>query len=392
MFDPARLRNRFVELCEIASPSGEERAVADHVRAELQRIGVECFEDGSAEAAGAGAGNIVARLPGRGPGGAGNSADESGSWLMFCAHLDTVPHPGAIEVLRDGDVFRSVGDTILGADNKAAVAVLLELIEGWAEAGNGGGDLLTEAGPPLGIELLFTVAEEVGLCGAQAFDPVQLKSGRGFVLDHATPIGEIIVSAPTHIRVSADFTGVEAHAGIRPEEGRSAIRAAALAVTKLPLGRLDSETTTNIGLIAGGSGGNIVPGSCRFVGEVRSRDTAQATGLVTTFAEVCADAAVHEGCDVAFSSEEVFRGYRLPAGSKTVALARRALERCGVVPVETHTGGGSDANALYAKGFECLLLANGTEANHTTEESVSGESLELMLKVCDTLLEEAAGC
>src|SRR5690606_9427312 len=133
---------------------------------------------------------------------------------------DTVPHEGPIEVIRDGDHFRSAGQTILGADNKAAVAVLVELAVAWAEAA-GGGDRLDVAGPPSGIELVFTVAEEVGLRGAMELDLEQLRSPVGFVLDHATPVGEILVSAPTHIRFRAEFSGVEAHAGIRPEEGHS---------------------------------------------------------------------------------------------------------------------------------------------------------------------------
>jgi len=200
--------SRFVRLCETPSPTGRERAVADLVRGELEGLGLTVTEDDAAGPAGAGAGNLLARIPGR--------ADRC---LMFCAHLDTVPHDGPIEVELDEDgIYRSAGDTILGADNKAAVAVLIELAARHAEEP-----------PPVGIELLFTVAEEQGLRGAAAFDRSALRAETGFVLDHATAIGEVITAAPTHMRVRAEFKGVEAHAGIRPEDGRSAISPAAAA-------------------------------------------------------------------------------------------------------------------------------------------------------------------
>lgn len=383
MFDRQRLRDRFAELCEIASPTGDERAVADRVAAELRELGLEVTEDEAAGPARAGAGNLIARLPGRNTG-----AGER--WLMFCAHLDTVPHEGEIEVVRENDVFRSAGDTILGADNKAAVAVLMELVAGWAGHGPGGADLIAAAGPPIGIELVFTVAEEDGLRGAKALDLEGLRAPYGFVFDHASPIGEMLVAAPTHYRFEAEFTGVEAHAGIRPEEGRSAILAAAKSIDRMKLGRLDEETTVNVGLISGGSAPNIVPGACRIVGEVRGIDAGRATALVTEIAEICADAAGETEADVAFSNEEIFRGYRLPGDAATVRIAEAALKRVDIEPLAKATGGGSDANALIARGFEALLLANGTEDNHAPEESVAGAELDRMLDVADALLVEAA--
>lgn len=385
MFDRGRLRERFVELCEIASPTGSERALADRVAGELRGLGLEVVEDDAARPARAGAGNLIARLPGRGA-----DAGRGTGWLMFCAHLDTVPHERPIEVRREGDEFRSAGDTILGADNKAAVAVLLELAAGWAGAGPGGADLISQAGPPVGIELVFTVAEEDGLRGAKALDVAALRAPFGYVLDHASPIGELLVAGPTHMRLAADFRGVEAHAGIRPQDGRSAILAAARAVSRLRLGRLDEETTANIGLIEGGTAANIVPGACRLVGEARSLDHERATGLANEMAEICADAATESDCDLDLAGEQIFRGYRLPGSAPSVKLAEAALARLGIEPVRTATGGGSDANALIAKGFECLLLANGTEDNHTPEESVTGTALDRMLDVCDALLDEAA--
>ena len=206
--------DRFVRLCEIASPTGEERAVADDVAAELRSLGLEVTEDGAAGPARAGAGNLIVRVPGRGD-----------RWVMFCAHLDTVPHPEPIEVeLADG-VFRSRGDTILGADDKAAVAVLMELAARHASER-----------PAAGIELALTVAEEDGLRGAKALDTSALRSPFGFVLDHASPIGEVITAAPTYKRLLADFEGTEAHAGLRPEDGDNAIAAAARAISGMTSG------------------------------------------------------------------------------------------------------------------------------------------------------------
>jgi tripeptide aminopeptidase len=368
--DDQRLHDRFVRLCEIASPTGEERAVADSVLAELRDLGVDVVEDGAAAAARAGAGNLIARVPGAGD-----------RWVAFFAHLDTVPHDAPVEVeLRDG-VYRSAGDTILGADNKAAVTVLAELA---ARA--------REDGPPAaGLELVFTVAEEDGLRGAKELDVSALRSPFGFVLDHATPIGEVVTAAPTYNRVVADFEGTEAHAGIRPEAGHSAIAAAAAAIGAMELGRLDEETTANVGVISGGTASNVVPGECRIDAEARSLDEAKATAATAAIVDACTWAASEGRCDVDVDVIEMFRGYRVPSSAKPVRIAREALERAGFEPRETATGGGSDANALIAQGFESVLLANGTEANHTPAESVAAARITEMLAVCEAIVGLAGG-
>jgi tripeptide aminopeptidase len=360
--------DRFARLCEIASPTGTERAVADAVLEELRELGVEALEDGAAERAQAGSGNLIARVPGAGE-----------EWVMFASHLDTVPHDGSIDVMLDNGVFRSRGDTILGADNKAAVTVLLELAARHAASL-----------PPVGLELVFTVAEEDGLRGAKELDLGALRASFGFVLDHASPIGEVITAAPTYKRLSADFEGSEAHAGIRPEQGRNAIRAAAAAVAQMKLGRLDEETTANVGVIAGGTASNVVPGHCHLEGEARSLDDERASEAIGAMVDACTWAAGEYECDVDVEVAEMFRGYRLRSNAAPVAVARAALERCGVEPREVATGGGSDANALSAAGFECVLLANGTDANHTPEESVAAERIVQMLEVCEAIVQEAA--
>ena len=359
--------DRFVRLCETPSPTGNERAVADAVLAELRELGVEAVEDGAAESARAGAGNVIARVPGAGD-----------SWVMFCAHLDTVPHEGPIEVSRDGGVFRSRGETILGADDKAAVTVLMEMAARAAAKT-----------PPAGIELVFTVAEEDGLRGAKELDVGSLRAEAGFVLDHATPIGELIVAAPTYKRLVAEFQGKEAHSGINPEEGHNAIAAAAAAVAEMSLGRLDEETTANVGVIEGGSASNVVPGHCRILGEARSVEGERAAEVVGKMVDACTWGASEHGCDVDTKVIEMFRGYRSKPSAEPVRVASEALRACGHEPRQIATGGGSDANALVAAGFDCVLLANGTEANHTPEESVTAANITAMLQVCEAIVGEA---
>jgi tripeptide aminopeptidase len=363
-----RLHETFVRLCEIRSPTGEEREIADTVTAELRALGLEVSEDGAAGPAEAGAGNLLARLPGAGE-----------EWVMFCAHLDTVPHRGRVEVIDDDGVFRSRGETILGADNKAAVAVFMELAARYAGEP-----------PPVGIELVLTVAEEQGLRGAKAFDASSLRSDVGFVLDHAGPVGEVVVSTPTQQKILADFIGVEAHAGVRPEEGSSAIAAAAAAIARMQLGRLDEQTTANVGLISGGTSGNVVPGHCGIHAEARSLDAARAAEVAGTIADACAWGASEHGCDVDVRIEELFRGYKLPPSSPALALAEIGLRGAGLEPERVAIGGGSDANALRLDGFDCVLLANGTDAVHTADEMVPARSLERMLAVCEGIVSAAA--
>jgi tripeptide aminopeptidase len=365
-----RLSERFVRYCETPSVTGEERAMTDVLAAELAELGIESTEDDAAGPARAGAGNLIARIP---------PADgDGGAWVAFFAHVDTVPHDEPVVVVNDDGVFRSAGPTILGADNKAAVAVVMELAT-----------LLAAEPAPVGVELVFTVAEEQGLRGATALDVEALRSECGFVLDHATPIGEVIVAAPTYKKLIAEFRGVESHAGIRPEAGRSAIAAATAAIATMDLGRLDEETTANIGVIGGGTAPNVVAGRCRVEGEARALDAGRAEQVAQGMVDACSWAAGEAGVDVDLLVETYFRGYRIKPSSRPLAIARAALEGCGVEPVEVPTGGGSDANALRAAGFDALLLANGTAANHTPDESVSAEALARMLDVCAAIVAEA---
>ena len=298
---------------------------------------------------------------------------------MLCAHLDTVPVADRIEVELEDGFYRNRRETILGADDKVGVAVLVELAR-----------RLAERGAPAGCELVFTAGEEVGLRGARAFDVAALDAEFGFVLDHAAPLGRMVLAAPTYYHVHAEFLGRSAHAGISPEDGRSAIAAAAAAIGAMQLGRIDDETTANVGAIHGGSAANVVPEVCVIEAEVRSLDDAKASEGVRRMVDAITYAASAAEVDVDTTVEEHFRAYRIADDDPAVALAAAALRDCGVDPVPTSTGGGSDACAFEAKGFRCVNLAIGVERNHTPHERVSRRALETTLDVATRLVERAA--
>lgn len=370
------LSGTFAELCRIESPSGHERACAQRVIAELRALGVEVQEDRAGEQTGSDCGNLLARIPRREGGGEGGARS-----VLLCAHLDTVPLQAPVEpVLQDG-VWENANDGILGADNKAAIAVILALARH-----------ACRAGAPVDLELLFTVGEETALAGARAFETSSLRSELGFVFDHASPIGEVVIASPSHFRVQVDFRGAAAHAGIRPEVGRSAILAASRAICALQLGRLDEGTTVNVGTIAGGTAMNVVPEHCSFVSEVRALDDARAESLVAEIVDRAHEAANMPDCDcdVEVSVQRSFAGFRLSPRAAEVQVAEAALRACGHEPVQIASGGGSDVNALIAAGFPAVNLANGTERNHEPGERVSVEALEQMLEVSLALLEQAA--
>ncbi len=366
----ARLHETFATLCRIESPSRRERACADWVTSELQSMGLDVYEDSTGQAIGSEAGNLLARVPGR-------AADS----ILICAHLDTVPAVAPIDpVLVDG-YWENANDAILGADNKSAVAVAVELARRLTSA--------TEP-PPIGIELLFTVCEEVSLSGSGEFDVSQLQSAFGYVFDHATPIGEVVVASPTHYRIVAEFRGKAAHAGVRPEAGRSAIAGAAKAIAAMRLGRLDDETTANVGMIEGGSAINVLPERCRIEAEVRSLDEARAAAVATETVDHLHDAANATECDLDLNVERAFRGYRTKPSAPQLLVAERALRACGYEPKPIESGGASDANSFQVAGFACTNLADGTEHNHEPTERISAQALESLLEIAIVLVDEAA--
>jgi tripeptide aminopeptidase len=301
--------------------------------------------------------------------------------------MDTVPLQAPVEpVLRDG-FWENANEGILGADNKAAVAVLLVLARRLRREGSGG-----SSGPPIDVELLFTVGEERSLAGAKSFDVGRLRSRFGYVFDHSSPVGELVLCAPTHHRLQAVFRGAAAHAGVRPEQGRSAILAAARAVADMRLGRIDAQTTANVGTIAGGCAINVVPEHCSIVAEVRSQRAERAEEIIAELLDCVHEAAnLREcECDVDVTVERTFSGYRTSPSAPAVRAAERALRACGYEPERISSGGASDANALIAAGLPVVNLANGTERNHEPGERVSAAALEATLEVALALPEAVA--
>jgi len=359
----------FLELAAVPSPSGEERAVADRVIGYLRDCGLEADEDGAGATIGSTMGNVFVRL----------EPTTEGEPLFLCAHLDTVPPTDAVEPVVEDGIVRNAKPTILGSDNKAAVAAMLEATR----------RLLAENRRHAGLELLFTPKEEVGLLGAYAFDHTRLEARTGYVYDQAAAIGEVILGAPSAHQLEITFHGRAAHAGMYPEEGRSAIAAAARAVADLRLGRIDEETSANVGTIQGGVARNIVPARCTFSAEARSHDERKLAEVVQEMLEACAFAASLTGCEVETRVDAGYKGYRFRKEDEPVRLARAALERTGHELVYSLCGGGADANVFNLRGLACVNLSNGMADIHSPDEHIAVADLEAMVDVSLALLEEA---
>ncbi len=359
----------FLELAAIPSPPGEERAVADVVVRYLRGLGLAPDEDDCGPRIGSTTGNVYARLEPTAP----------GTPLFLCAHLDTVPPDGELRPVVEDGIVRNAGGTILGADNKAAVVAMLEGVR----------RVLAESRPHGGIELLFTPKEEVGLVGAGAFDHERLHAGVGYVYDHAGPIGEVILGAPWSRSLDVRFHGRAAHAGMFPEEGRSAIEAAARAIADLRLGRLDEEATANVGVVSGGTARNVVPEWCELRAEARCHDERRLGEIVQEMLDVCSFAATAADCEVETRVGKSYAGYRLRRDEEAVRLAAAALSRCGFEPSYVLSGGGADANVFNERGLRCVNLANAMTDIHTPDERIAVADLEAMVDVTVALVEEA---
>jgi tripeptide aminopeptidase len=362
----------FAELAALPSPSGDERAVADAVTQYLRDLALDVDEDSAGAKVGSTIGNLFCRVQPHG-------ANGGGVPLFLCAHLDTVPPEGPIEPAVEDGIVRNTAGTILGADNKAAVAVMLEAVR----------RLVAEGRPHAGVELVFTPKEEVGLLGAAAFDHTRLRASTGYVFDQAAPIGEVVLGAPHAHSLLARFHGRAAHAGMYPEEGRSAIAAAARAIGDLRLGRLDEETTANVGVIEGGTARNIVPEWCTVTAEARSHDERKLADVVQEMLDAIAFAASVEECEVETEVEKSYSGYRFRRDAQVVALAAGALARAGYEPTYTLSGGGADANVFNERGLACVNLANGMAQIHTPDEHIAVADLDAMVEVTLALVDAA---
>jgi len=366
------LVNLFLELCAMPSPSGQEREVADRVGAYLTDLGLEWDEDDAGMRLDGDTGNIYCRIA------ATNGS--GGTPIFLCAHTDTVPPEAAIEpVVGEDGVVRNAAGTILGSDNKAAVVVLLEAARRLAEEGRA----------HAGIELLFTPQEEVSLRGADAFDHTRFLARTGYVYDQGAPLGEIVLGSPHGRLLDFRFHGRSAHAGMFPEDGRSAVAAASRAIADFRLGRIDEETSANVGTITGGTARNVVPEWCSFIAEVRSHDERKAVDLVREMLETAAFAASLGECEVESEVRPSFPGYRFRENAPPVVLAATALRAAGFEPTYALSGGGADANVFNARGLSCVNLANGMMEIHTPDEHIAVSDLEAMVEVTLALVEAA---
>jgi len=341
MINRDRLVSTFLELVRIDSPSGQEEEIARHLTAELRSLGLTVERDTT--------GNIIARLA------------EEGQPILLNAHMDTVqPGRGVKPVIEDG-VIKSDGSTILGADDKSGVAVILEVLRVLVEQ-----DL---AHPPL--EVALTVSEEKGLKGAKGLDLTRLRAQEGIVLDSGGEIGTIVVSAPSQDKIRAVVHGKAAHAGVEPEKGINAIVVAAEAIAAMPLGRIDEETTANLGRIQGGTATNIVPDQAEIEGEARSRDERKLEAQVQAMTEALKKAANRHGATVEIDVQRSYSTFKLSEEDGIVRRAVAAARTLGLTPALVPSGGGSDANIFNAAGITTINISAGMEKVHTKEEQVA---------------------
>lgn len=358
MVNTERIVATFMELCAIDAESTRERLLGDHMKQCLESLGCDVWEDGAGEKIGGNCGNILARI-------AGTAAGEP---LLFSCHLDrVVPGTGVRPRLHEGFIV-SDGTTVLGADDAAGLAALLEAVATLKER--------NLPHPP--VEIVLTVAEELALLGSAHFDTGRLTARFGFVLDAGGPVGEIIVRAPEQVKLAAVFHGRAAHAGFAPEQGISAIQMAAAAIGRMKLLRIDGETTANIGSIAATGPTNIVPDRCELLAEARSLDPATLKRQTDGMIAAMEGAAAEFGGRVEIRVTPCYPSYKLAADAEPVARAARAARRLGLSGALKSTGGGSDANIFNGKGLQLTVLSCGYEKVHTTTERIAPEQLALL--------------
>lgn len=350
-----RLFTTFLELVQIPSPTFHERQVADYLIDKLQSLGLLVIEDDSGSAVGSECGNIIATLKGSCP---------HAPRLFFCSHMDTVLFNGTIRAVFDGTRFTSNGTTILGADDKAGIAPLLEAIRTIKEERLEHGDL----------QFIFTTAEEGGLLGAKHLNPKLLQADFGYCLDSSGDTGRLILAAPGENELQISIYGRCAHAGIAPETGINAILAAARAISTLPQGRIDAETTVNIGVISGGTVSNIVPDKATVICEARSLNSnklaTQTQNIIQHFTHHCANL----GASCSIKTEHCFKPYQLNESDSVVQTALHAFKACNLQPQLTASGGGSDAN-FFNRHLPCAVLGIGIRRAHTKHEYIEAADL-----------------
>ena len=362
--NPERIISRLLDLMKIDSESGKEAEVGKYLRNVMNGLGLEVVEDRAGERIGGDCGNILVRVP-------ANKPRKDSPGLLLNAHMDTVaPGIGVVPEIRGG-VIRSVGDTVLGADDKVGVAVLIELANTLIEKGYR---------HPY-MELLFTVGEENALRGTKELDLSSLKCEYGYVLDGPGDVGGIVLEAPAHETVRVVIKGQAAHAGVEPEKGSSAIQCAAKAIASVELGRIDSRTTVNIGAISGGRAINIVPDNVVVEGEVRSleeeRLVEEREKMISSFER----SASSSGCEVKIDVSRSFESFHVNIDSYPVRLLIDCMKEFGVTPRFLTSGGGSDNNILAQSGKSLVTMSTGMINPHSTDESIREDDVRLLANI-----------
>ncbi|MBM7097246.1 MULTISPECIES: M20/M25/M40 family metallo-hydrolase [Alteribacter] len=370
MINKQRLVDEFKELVQIDSETKYETAIAKVLKEKFEALDVHVKEDDTISVTGHGAGNLICTLEGK------SDTDP----IYFTSHMDTVvPGKGVTPVEEDGYI-KSDGTTILGADDKAGLAAMFEAIR-----------VLEENNIEHGtIQFIITVGEESGLVGAKALDPTDIIAKYGFALDSDGEVGNIIIAAPTQAKVKATVYGKTAHAGVAPEKGVSAITIASKAIARMPLGRIDEETTANIGRFEGGSQTNIVCDRVDILAEARSlvghKMEEQAAKMKAAFEE----AANEMGGKAEVDIDVMYAGFKHEDGDAIVETAKRAAKAVGREPKLLQSGGGSDANIIAGHGVPTINLGVGYEEIHTTNERMPIEELVKTAELVVALIEEAA--
>lgn len=367
MINQDRLLQTFLTLLEINSPSRREAAVASVIASQLRSLGCEVTFDRAGEALGGDVGNLIATLPASGGGGIP---------ILLCSHMDTVQATEGIRIVQEGGIIRQEGAAVLGADDKAGISAIIEGVQA-----------VVESGAPHGqIQLLILICEEIGLLGSKQLNMSAIKSDFGFVFDSGQPVGHLVCSAPTHDNILVEFHGRAAHAGVCPEEGASAIQAAARAVAAMKLGRIDAETTANVGVIQGGSARNIIPEHCELRAEARSRNTSKLDHQVAAMRKACEDAARETGVEVTLAITREYLGYNHEADDPLIAFGLKAARSIGMEPDLVAHGGGSDCNILNQKGLPTVVTGVGYEKIHTPAEFIAVSDLARCAEYAEALV------
>lgn len=358
MISQDRLINEFMELVRIDSETRNERRIADVLKEKFSILGLTAVEDDSQERTGHGAGNLFVTWPAD----SGVSAPK----LLFTCHMDTVvPGQNIKPSLGEDGWITSDGSTILGADDKAGLAALFEAIR-----------VIQEQKLPHGqIQFVITAGEESGLMGARAMDPAHLDADFGFALDSNGEVGAIAIAAPTQARVTMQIFGKSAHAGVNPEDGISAIQVASKAISAMKLGRIDNETTANIGKFAGGGLTNVVCDHVQLDAEARSIVQEKVELQIASMREALETTARDNGAQSEFRSEIIYPAFSFNEHDPVVQLADRAITSLGLTTRLFASGGGSDANVFNGLKVPTVNLAVGYEDIHTTKERIKAEDI-----------------